>query len=105
MRKLITLLSVLMLYSITAFAQTKTITGRINTKDGSPIEGVSIRLLGTKVGTVTNGKGEFKLNVREGQTLIISAIGYNQEKLVIGSSDNYTVVVQQSISTMDEVVV
>ncbi|TDW99136.1 SusC/RagA family TonB-linked outer membrane protein [Dinghuibacter silviterrae] len=105
MRKLITLLSVLMLYSIAALAQTKTITGKIATKDGQPIEGASIRLQGTKTGTVTNGKGEFKINAKEGTVLLISAIAFNAEKITVGSSDRYTVVLNQSISTMDEVVV
>ena len=105
MRKLITLLSVLMLYSITALAQTKTISGRIATKDGQPIEGASIRLQGTKVGTVTNGKGEFKINAKEGSTLIVSAIAFAPEKIVVGSEDRYTLVLSQSVNTMDEVVV
>jgi TonB-linked SusC/RagA family outer membrane protein len=105
MRKLVTLLVVLMLYSIAALAQTKTITGSIASKDGQPIEGASVRLQGTKVGTVTNGKGEFKISAKEGQTLVISAIAFSSEKIVVGSDARYSVVLSQNANVMDEVVV
>src|SRR5580698_4891754 len=106
MRKLITLLSVLMLYSITALAQTRTITGKIASNDGQPIEGASIRIQGSHAGTVTNVRGEFKIVAKDGATLVISAIAFSPTKIVVVSSqDHYSVVLTQNVSTMDEVVV
>src|SRR5580698_9637285 len=106
MRKLITLLSVLMMYSIVAMAQSKPITGKITGSDGQPIEGASVRIQGTKVGTVTNAKGEFKLNAKDGTTLLVSAVAFSATKLVVSSSqDHYTIVLTQAVSSMDEVVV
>ena len=106
MRKFAALLTVLMLYCITAFAQTKPITGRITGKDGQPIEGASVRIQGTRTGTVTNPKGEFKINAKDGAVLVISAIAFNPEKIsVVASQGNYSLVLTPNANLMDEVVI
>src|ERR1700743_840280 len=60
-------------------AQKKTITGKVtDTKDGSPLPGVSVQAKGDlKSGVVTRNDGSFTLSVDAGtRTLVFSFIGY-----------------------------
>lgn len=88
-----------LLFSVSIFAQSHTITGVILDKDnGKPLPGVSIRLKGTtSVGTMTNDKGEFSLKVnKEGKmVLIISSIGYASTEMPV--STNATLIVPAKV--------
>ena len=65
----------------------KTIKGVISNETG-PLESVSIILKNTKVGTVTNEKGEFTFPrpLRVGDILVISYIGYENLEIPIKAS-------------------
>ncbi len=54
-----------------------TLTGIIQSTDGTPIGGANILVQGTSHGTITNDNGKFSLNVGPGTILRISRIGYN----------------------------
>ena len=61
---------------ISAVAQI-TITGKVVDEMDQPLEGASVYLNNTSIGTTTNDLGEFELQVREGvYDLIVSYIGY-----------------------------
>ncbi|WP_295797442.1 VIT domain-containing protein [Mucilaginibacter sp.] len=62
------------------------ITGKvISANDAFPLPGASVRVKGTSLGAVTNDYGEFRLNVRAGNVLIVSFVGYqNIEVKVTG---------------------
>ena len=106
MRKCLTLLTCLLLYSIAAISQTKTFSGRVLTRDGSPVPDATVRIDGTKTGTSTNAKGEFKITARPGNVLIISAISYTPERVTITDGrDSYNIALSESAKFMDEVVV
>lgn len=105
MRKCLTLLACLLLY-LAAISQTRTITGRVLSKDGQPIPDATVRVDGTKAGTATNAKGEFRITARPGEVLIISAISYSPERVSITDGrDSYNIALSESIKFMDEVVV
>jgi TonB-linked SusC/RagA family outer membrane protein len=76
-----------------AYAQSKTITGTVIGKDdNSPIPGVTVTVLGSKTGTVTNGDGVYTIKVPEGpHSLVFSSIGYlNKTVPVTGLKLNVT---------------
>jgi hypothetical protein len=51
-----------------AYAQTKTISGTVTSSDdGSKLPGVTIRVKGTNVGTITDVNGNYSLKVGETQ--------------------------------------
>ncbi|HWB93248.1 MAG TPA: carboxypeptidase-like regulatory domain-containing protein, partial [Puia sp.] len=107
MRKTLTLLALLLFYSLAAISQTtQSITGKVFSKDGQPIADASVRIEGAKTGTTTNAKGEFRLNAKPGTVLIISAIAFSPERITITDGrTSYTVSLSESAKFMDEVVV
>jgi outer membrane receptor for ferrienterochelin and colicin len=69
-----------------------------------PILGANIYWSGTKIGTVTNEKGEFNIPyTAENKQLVISYVGYTQKVLQITSPQHVNVVLEAS-STLNEVV-
>lgn len=104
MRKLLLLNAILLLCSIAVFAQTRTVTGSVKDGSGMAIPYASILIKGTTTGTTADAEGRFKIDIKEGQSLIVSAVGLGQRELKIGSSDNYDVVLQTQ-GNLEEVVV
>lgn len=106
MRKTLTLLALLLFYYLAAFSQTQHFTGKVLSKDGTPIPDASVRIEGAKTGTTTNAKGEFTLNARPGTVVIISAISFTQERITLSNDrPNYTIALSESSKFMDEVVI
>ena len=103
MRKLLSLLAVLVLCIASASAQKITITGKVTDPSGNPLPRASITEKGTKSGTVANDLGVFSISVPANAKLLISATGYEVKEVVAGNNLN----VQLFLSTGDlsEVVV
>jgi|ADGO01.1.fsa_nt_gi hypothetical protein len=101
------ILSLLVLLSITSFAQTRTITGKVTNKtDGQPLPGVSVQVKGQGTGTQTDAEGNYSISVPENATLIFTHTGFESQEVPVGT--NTTVDVQLAISTssnLNEVVV
>ena len=69
--KKITALAMMLLMGIaTVVAQVK-ITGKVVDEAGKPIEFASVRILGTALGTNTNTKGMYELNVPPKDTIMV----------------------------------
>ena len=72
--------------------QTGSVRGRVTTSDGSIAEGVTVKLKGTDLGSVTNEDGQYHIRrVPAGSyTLIVSAVGlYPKEKQIsVGEKSN-----------------
>src|ERR1700760_2792524 len=76
------LLAICTCYS--AFAQSRQITGKVTSSDdGSALPGVSVRLKGTALGTVTDINGVFKISAANGAVLSFSFIGYNSVDVTV----------------------
>ena len=70
-------LSLILLISLPFVLTAQDITGRIISKmDNQPIQGVSVLLKGTTKGTATNKNGEFSLQIKNGDVLVITALGF-----------------------------
>jgi TonB-dependent starch-binding outer membrane protein SusC len=108
MRKLkLLLLSSLILLTQQLWAQTKTVTGKVtDSKDGSPLAGVSVKPKGTNTGTSTGIDGSFSLSVSEkAKTLVLSYVGYNDIEVPISGSDISASMVQSDKSLSEVIVV
>jgi TonB-linked SusC/RagA family outer membrane protein len=86
MRKIVALFWVFVMVNMVAFAQTKTISGKIkDEKDGSALAGVSILVKGTSIGTTTKADGTFTLNApADAKTLVISSLNFESKEVSIG---------------------
>ena len=58
-----------------AFAQQRTITGRVTSEQGSPLAGVAVVVKGTSIATSTNNDGEYSIQAEVGQVLQFRFIG------------------------------
>ena len=92
--------------SIYSMAQQKAITGKVvNAKDETPLPGATVSIKGTKNGTSTNNKGEFSLSVKENETLVISAVGFNNYEVRIDKKTVLQISLQEISKEMEAVVV
>ena len=89
----------------TGYAQNITVTGIVKSTSGHPIESVSVRSsLGTS--TSTNKSGEFSISLkREPQKITFSLIGYESITKSWTNESNINVILTESNSKLDEVVV
>jgi TonB-linked SusC/RagA family outer membrane protein len=106
MRKTLTLLALLLFYYLAAYSQTQKFTGKVLSKDGTPIPDASVRIEGAKTGTTTNAKGEFIITARPGTVILISAIAFTPERVTLTPDrPSYSIALSESSKFMDEVVV
>ncbi len=107
MKKLLLVsLCFLMLCVTQVFAQNRTVTGTVTSKeDGLPIPGASVKVKGSNVGTQTNASGKFTLNVPSGATIVVSFVGTASQSIVVGSQNVINVALVASANVLGEVVV
>jgi TonB-linked SusC/RagA family outer membrane protein len=100
-------LYLLLLLCLPAFAQNKLITGKVtDSKDGGPIQGVSVISKGSAKGTTTNEKGEFHLSVSPGtKSLVFSSIGFGTREIPIEGSSLVISLVANNSNLTDVVVI
>ncbi len=72
--------------------------GRIIESDDQPVLDVSIRIRGTKRGTTSGTGGRFSLDVKDGEVLDISAVGFNPIALRLNGEQFETVAANRSAS-------
>ncbi len=86
--------------------QQKQITGRVTDKDGVPLPGVNVLVTGTTLGTITDGNGNYSIDVPEdAKTLTFQFLGMKTQEITIGTSTRIDVVMIESIIGLDEIVV
>ena len=98
------LLSLLLMTTCAAsFAQKVEASGTIIDATGEGVIGATVMEKGTTNGTVTDFDGNFKMQVNEGATLVISYIGFKTEELP--ASTGMQVTMQDNAKELAEVVV
>lgn len=108
MRKL-QLLLIFCLISLISYGQE--IKGKVaDEKSGSVLPGVSVLVQGTTNGTVTDGNGEFVINVTEGSyNLVVSFIGYTSKTVPVsvkaGQTNSVSIPLSESSEMLSEIVV
>lgn len=107
MRKLVSILVLLIVCAIHTSAQDKTVTGKVtDEKDGSAIVGASVTVKGTSTGTVTDVEGKFSLKVpSSARTLIVSSVNYESVEIAISNRTVVNVSLANSDKSLQEVVV
>lgn len=97
----------LSLYTLSSFAQTRTITGTVSdilTKETLP--GATLLIKGTAKGTSTDINGKYTILISPSEiTLEVSFIGYESQEVVIGKSNTLDIQLSLKKTTLDEVVV
>lgn len=78
--------------------------GRITNAAGTPVAGASVIVKGSNKGVATDADGSFSINAKEGEVLVISAIGYETQEMQI-TSQSLNIVLHESKKDLDQVVV
>jgi TonB-linked SusC/RagA family outer membrane protein len=104
MRKIVSLLAVLMLFSAFAFAQNRTVSGKVLDEKGVPIPFATVTEKGTKNGTSADANGNFSLEVR-GNTLVVSSTGFNSREVSVQGRNDVSVQLTAAANVIDEVIV
>lgn len=93
---------VAILISLNAYSQKGSVTGVISDKDmgNQPLAFASVTVKGTTIGTTTDEKGAYTLNVNAGkQVIIISFLGYDSIEVPVVVVANETITVNKSIGS------
>lgn len=75
MRKLVSMLTVLMLFSALAFGQNRVISGRVTDEKGEPVPFATVKLKGSKTGVSADENGFFHITVPANAVLLFSYTG------------------------------
>ncbi len=108
MRKLAFLLLFLFVAGIGgALAQTRTVSGKVtSSQDGEGIPGVTVRVLGTTIGAITNFDGSYVLTVApEHRTLVFSYVSMKTQEVALDNQTIINVVLEPDVVMIDEIVV
>jgi TonB-linked SusC/RagA family outer membrane protein len=103
MRKIASLLAVLMLICALAFGQSRTVTGQVRNDRGDVVPFATVAESGTKNATKADANGYFALKIRDGSTLTITAAGFDS-KTIAASAGNILAVLTPN-GQMTEVVI
>jgi TonB-linked SusC/RagA family outer membrane protein len=105
--KKVVLLSFLLLFTLVsqAWAQTRTVSGRVTGPDGEGLPGVTVVERGTTNGMSTGVNGEYSLVVPENAVLVFSFIGFNTQEIPVSGRNEVNVRMSADARQLGEVVV
>jgi TonB-linked SusC/RagA family outer membrane protein len=81
------------------------VTGKVTGPGGEPVQGVSVKIKNSAVGTATDAAGYYSLSVPEGARLVFSSIGYVGTEVPVNGRTEINVVLQLAAKDINEVVV
>lgn len=95
------------LFSAVAFSQEAyTLSGTVTSKsDGMPIPGANVLIVNSNSGTTTDFDGKFQLNVKEGDVLQFSYVGYTKQTVIIKQQQTIDISLEPDANALEEVVV
>ncbi|MBK7376496.1 MAG: SusC/RagA family TonB-linked outer membrane protein [Chitinophagaceae bacterium] len=95
----------MLLLPAAAFAQ-NVVTGKVtDSKDGSPVAGVTVTVKGSKTITQTAGDGTFKITAPADATLVFTSVGFATYEAAVGGRSSVEVSFVQVNQQLNEVVV
>jgi hypothetical protein len=106
MKKIYLLLSALFIWTQIVIAQTGQLTGKVSDPAGDGLPGVSVKVKGTSQGTVTDGSGNYSINISsKNAVLVFSSIGYINKEEVVGTRNQINISLAEDSQSLNEVVV
>ena len=83
------------------------IKGAVTDKDGNPLQGVSVSIVGQTGGTTTDADGKFTLSIPNGQNAVLefTSVGFVSKKINVGAQTSIRIIVEADITGLDDIVV
>ena len=79
--------------------------GRVTDSLGNPLAGASVKIKGSSKGVKTDGDGNFSIDVKVGQTLEISFVGYGTLEIPVENLDMLNITLSRAESSLEQLVV
>ena len=109
MKKLLSLIFLLVSTTSIAMGQSSKFTGKIMDASGEPIPGAAVMITGTSFGTMADANGEFVLEYRpplkSDASLTISSLGFKDTIVQIQGRITFNISLESDISVLEETVV
>lgn len=87
------------------YAQQKSASGLVVDENDQPLIGVQVKIDGTTMGTVTDIEGNFTINVKSGDVLLFSYVGYEPQKVNYKGEKILAIKMLPSTEMLEDVVV
>jgi len=92
--------------SLGAYAQNRTISGKVVDTAGQPVIGAAVTVVGnTGIGVATDLNGNFTLSVPAGASISVESIGYKTQTLAVGNQSVFNVTLEEDNEMLEETVV
>ncbi|MBG9374880.1 SusC/RagA family TonB-linked outer membrane protein [Panacibacter sp. DH6] len=105
MRKIVSFLLMLLLSTSMAIAQTRTITGKVTETTGEAIGFATIAVKGAKTTVAADPDGSFRIQAKDGDVLVVTAVNFETKEVTVGSESNLTVSLTRVSNSLTDVVV
>ena len=97
------LLSVLCFFAV--LAQAQTVKGVVRDQNGDAIIGATVKVLGSRGGTVTDNKGQYSIDAPSGSILSVSYVGYLTKQIRLRGENSVDVTLMEDNTTLNDIVV
>ena len=104
-RKIVLLLIASVTCSLMAVAQSKQVSGTVKDANGNAIVGATVMVEGTSNGVNTGSDGSFRISAPANGNLLVSFIGYEDQKIAIAGKTSIEVVLQDNYTAIEGVTV
>ncbi len=104
MRKIASLCAALLLCSVLAIAQTRTVTGKVTDEKGDPIPFATIKVKNGKQGTTADDNGNYSIKVANGTILTFASVGFAEKEAPV-RADRVNLTLTRTDASLSEVVV
>ena len=90
-------------FSVAIYAQT--VTGTVTDEESKPVSGATVSVKGTKAAIATNSVGNFSINAKGTDVLVITYIGFITQEISLNGRSFLSVKMVRGEGTMSEVIV
>lgn len=104
MRKIASLVAMVMMFHIVAFAQTRSLSGQVRDSKGDPIPFANVTIKGTTTGISADANGNFTLEVKPEDVLVVSSTSYTSKETKVGTSSSLIISLEGAASLQEVVV-
>ena len=104
MRKVVSLLTILLFSGVAAWSQGK-VSGTVRDQNGDIVPYATINVQGTKISVSADVNANFAIPAKAGDVLKITAVGIEPTTVTVGSDPVINITVQRATGTVNEVVV
>ncbi|MGX5688618.1 SusC/RagA family TonB-linked outer membrane protein [Arcticibacter tournemirensis] len=89
----------------TSIDEVRQVSGTVKDSSGMAMPGVSVRVKGAKMTTLTNSEGKYSISANPQSVLVFTMIGFGQKEVKVGTQTIIDVVLSDNIAKLNEVVI